>query len=48
MIEFAVAGPVEPVNATVPWLSLAILFPIVGSLLVPFIPDTGDGRRVRW
>ena len=48
MIEFAVAGPVEPVNATVPWLSLAILFPIVGSLLVPFIPDAGDGRRVRW
>ena len=48
MIEFAVAGLTEPVNATVPWLSLAILFPIVGALLVPFIPDAGDGRQVRW
>ena len=48
VIEFAVAGLTEPVNATVPWLSLAILFPIVGSLLVPFIPDAGDGRQVRW
>ena len=48
VIEFAVAGLTEPVNATVPWLSLAILVPIVGSLLVPFIPDAGDGRQVRW
>ena len=48
MIEFAVAGVADPVNATVPWLSLSILFPIVGSLLVPFIPDAGDGKQVRW
>ena len=48
MIEFAVAGLTEPVNATVPWLSLSILFPIVGALLVPFIPDSGNGRQVRW
>ena len=48
MIEFAVAGLIEPVNATVPWLSLASLFPIVGALLVPFIPDSGNGRQVRW
>ncbi len=31
-----------------PWLSLSILFPIVGSLIVPFIPDEGDGKKVRW
>ena len=48
MIEFAVAGLTEPVHASVPWLSLAILFPIVGALIVPFIPDDGDGRTVRW
>tara|TARA_B100002051_G_scaffold263914_1_gene288116 strand:+ start:1816 stop:3453 length:1638 start_codon:yes stop_codon:yes gene_type:complete len=48
VIEFAVAGLTEPVNATVPWLSLAILFPIVGALVVPFIPDAGDGKQVRW
>ena len=48
VIEFAVAGVSDPVNATVPWLSLSILFPIVGALLVPFIPDSGDGKQVRW
>ena len=31
-----------------PWLSAAILFPIAASLLIPFVPDAGDGRRVRW
>ncbi len=31
-----------------PWLSLSILFPIVGALIVPFIPDEGDGKKVRW
>jgi len=31
-----------------PWLSAAILFPIAASLLIPFIPDEGDGRKVRW
>lgn len=31
-----------------PWLSAAILFPIASSLLIPFIPDEGDGRKVRW
>ncbi|WP_081934273.1 MULTISPECIES: NAD(P)H-quinone oxidoreductase subunit 4 [Prochlorococcus] len=38
----------EPISADFPWLSLSILFPIVGSLLVPFIPDEGDGKQVRW
>ncbi len=31
-----------------PWLSLSILFPIFASLLVPFIPDKGEGKQVRW
>ena len=48
MIEFAVAGISDPVQASVPWLSLSILLPIVGALLVPFIPDQGDGKQVRW
>ncbi len=31
-----------------PWLSAAILLPIAASLLIPFVPDDGDGRKVRW
>ena len=31
-----------------PWLSAAILFPIGASLFIPFVPDEGDGRKVRW
>ncbi|WP_430270483.1 NAD(P)H-quinone oxidoreductase subunit 4 [Prochlorococcus marinus] len=38
----------EPIEADFPWLSLSILFPIFGSLVVPFIPDKGDGKTVRW
>ena len=38
----------EAIFAEFPWLSLSILFPIVGSFLVPFIPDEGEGKQVRW
>ena len=38
----------EPIQADFPWLSLSILFPIVGALIVPFIPDKGEGKEVRW
>ena len=31
-----------------PWLSASILLPIGASLLIPFVPDHGDGRQVRW
>jgi NAD(P)H-quinone oxidoreductase subunit 4 len=56
VLELAVSAPLETgaqlltneVRANFPWLSLSILFPIVGSLLVPFIPDDGDGKQVRW
>jgi len=38
----------EPVSSEFPWLTLSIFFPIIGSLLVPFIPDEGEGKQVRW
>jgi NAD(P)H-quinone oxidoreductase subunit 4 len=56
VLEFAVSPPFDPtspltpelIEAGVPWLSLSILFPIVGALIVPFIPDQGEGKQVRW
>jgi NAD(P)H-quinone oxidoreductase subunit 4 len=30
-----------------PWLTTIILFPVLASLLIPFIPDK-DGKTVRW
>ena len=47
MIEFAVAGLTEPVSATVPWLSISILLPIVGALLVPFHAGVNLALRER-
>lgn len=36
-------------TADFPWLTTCILFPIVASLLIPFIPDKeGKGRPIRW
>ncbi len=32
----------------IPWLSLSILFPITSAFIVPFIPDKGQGKEVRW
>jgi len=32
---------------TFPWLTFIILFPIIASLFIPFIPDK-DGKTVRW
>jgi len=31
-----------------PWLSASILFPIAAALLIPFFPDDGQGKQVRW
>jgi len=31
-----------------PWLSASILFPIAAALCIPFIPDQGEGKQVRW
>ena len=38
----------DQISANFPWLSFSILFPIAGSFLVPFIPDKGEGKQVRW
>ncbi len=34
--------------AAFPWLSVSILLPIAAALLIPFIPDPGDGKTIRW
>ena len=31
-----------------PWLSVSILFPIGCAFLIPFFPDKGEGKQVRW
>ena len=31
-----------------PWLSVSILFPIVSAFAIPFFPDKGEGKEVRW
>ena len=31
-----------------PWLSVSILFPIGCAFLIPFFPDKGEGKEVRW
>jgi len=43
--------PVETLGAglsNLPWLSLSILFPIGSAFLIPFFPDKGEGKEVRW
>ena len=34
--------------SNLPWLSVSILFPIGSAFLIPFIPDKGEGKEVRW
>ena len=34
--------------ASFPWLTTAILLPIAAGLLIPLIPDPGNGKVVRW
>ncbi len=56
MLEFATNAPLDStqlvvaseVSANFPWLSLSILFPLFAAFLIPFIPDEGDGKQVRW
>ncbi|MFM7753587.1 MAG: NAD(P)H-quinone oxidoreductase subunit 4 [Cyanobium sp.] len=50
-LDFAVTlatALAEGSGTTFPWLSAAILFPIAAALLIPFVPDQGDGKQVRW
>ncbi len=39
---------VDALGNDFPWLSLSIFFPIIGALIVPFVPDEGEGKQVRW
>ena len=34
--------------SNLPWLSASILFPIASAFVIPFFPDKGDGKEVRW
>ncbi len=34
--------------STFPWLSASILFPIGSAFVIPFFPDKGEGKEVRW
>ena len=34
-------------TADFPWLTISILFPLLASILIPFLPDK-DGKTVRW
>lgn len=31
-----------------PWLTFSIVFPVLMALFIPFVPDKGDGKTVRW
>ena len=31
-----------------PWLTVSILFPIGSAFVIPFFPDKGEGKEVRW
>jgi len=46
MSLIAAAG--EGSSTIFPWLSASILFPIAAALCIPFIPDQGEGKQVRW
>lgn len=43
----SVKGQLNMTMANFPWLTITILFPIVASLFLPFIPDK-EGKTVRW
>ncbi|MGA0022661.1 MAG: NAD(P)H-quinone oxidoreductase subunit 4, partial [Vulcanococcus sp.] len=42
------AAAVQGSSTAFPWLSASILFPIGAALCIPFVPDKGDGKQVRW
>ncbi len=45
---FGTFGKLGAGLADLPWLSLSILFPIICAFIVPFYPDKGEGKEVRW
>jgi len=50
-LDFAVtlaAATAQASSTAFPWLSASILFPIAAALCIPFVPDQGEGKQVRW
>ena len=41
-------GTLDAGLSNFPWLSASILFPIVSAFVIPFFPDKGEGKEVRW
>jgi len=41
-------GTLYPGLSNFPWLSASILFPIASAFVIPFFPDKGEGKEVRW
>ncbi len=41
-------GTLDAGLSNFPWLSASILFPIASAFVIPFFPDKGEGKEVRW
>ncbi len=41
-------GTLGPGLSNFPWLTVSILFPIISAFFIPFFPDKGEGKEVRW
>ena len=48
ILHFGALGKLGADLTNIPWLSLSILFPIICAFIVPFFPDKGEGKEVRW
>ena len=48
LLDLQSIGTVGVSLSNFPWLSISILFPIISAFIVPFFPDKGDGKEVRW
>ena len=50
MTHFAteILGTLGAGLSSLPWLSASILFPIGSAFVIPFFPDKGEGKEVRW
>ncbi len=46
--HFGLVDSLQASSANFPWLSAAILFPIISSFILLFFPDKGEGKQVRW
>ena len=48
VLDFKTIGTVGVSLSNFPWLSVSILFPIISAFVIPFFPDKGEGKEVRW